>query len=89
MRLLAESINGAQHEDYVARVFGRSVTAKPYCVKSVYGILDDLLPQNSISKMRSDIEQTRFIVCERPLQEHTHTSALCYHPQVTENDAPK
>ena len=38
--------------------------------------------------MRSDIEQTRLIVCERPLQEHTHTSALCYHPQVTENDAP-
>ena len=39
--------------------------------------------------MRSDIEQTRLIVCERPLQEHTHTSALCYHPQVTENDVPK
>ena len=57
-------------------------------MKSTFGILNDLLPQNSISKMRSDIEQTRLIVCERPLQEHTHTSALCYHPQVTENDAP-
>ena len=89
MRLLAESINGAQHEDYVARVFGRSVTAKPYCVKSTFGILNDLLPQNSISKMRSDIEQTRLIVCERPLQEHTHTSALVTTPRATENDAPK
>ena len=26
---LGGDINGAQHEDYVARVFGRSVTAKP------------------------------------------------------------
>ena len=47
-----------------------------------------IVTQNSISKLRSDIEQTRLIVCERPLQEHTHTSALCYHPQVAENDAP-
>ena len=38
--------------------------------------------------MRSDIEQTRLIVCERPLQEHTHTSALVTTPRVTENDAP-
>ena len=39
--------------------------------------------------MRSDIEQTRLIVCERPLQEHTHTSALVTTPRATENDAPK
>ena len=38
--------------------------------------------------MRSDTEQTRLIVCERPLQEHTHTSALVTTPRVTENDAP-
>ena len=38
--------------------------------------------------MRSDIEQTRLIVCERPLQEHTHTSALVTTPRATENDAP-
>ena len=38
--------------------------------------------------MRSYIEQTRLIVCERPLQEHTHTSALVTTPRATENDAP-
>ena len=31
--------------------------------------------------MRSDTEQTRLIVCERPLQEHTHTWPTLYHPQ--------
>ena len=46
------------------------------------------MSQNSISKSRRHTEQTRLIVCERPLQEHTHTSALVTTPRATENDAP-
>ena len=42
-----------------------------------------------IEKCEAHTEQTRLIVCERPLQEHTHTWAVRYHPQGKENDAPK
>jgi hypothetical protein len=41
-----------------------------------------------IEKCEAHNEQTRLIVCERPLQEHTHTSALVTTPRATENDAP-
>ena len=74
---------------YCSWAFWRSVTAKPWTNHyTKYGKCCLYVTQNSISKMRSDNEQTRLIVCERPLQEHTHTSALVTTPRVTENDAP-
>ena len=67
----------------------RSVTAKPLANHhTIFGKCYLYVSQNSISKVRSNIKQTRLIVCERPLQEHTHTSALVTTPRVTENDAP-
>lgn len=40
-----------------------------------------LLVKFNTQKCEAHNEQTRLIVCERPLQEHTHTSALVTTPR--------
>ena len=72
---LGGDINEAQHEDYVARVFERSVTAKPwtnhYIKYGKYVVYTCL--KTRYRKAEGNTKQTRLIVCLRPLQEHTHT----------------
>ena len=69
-------------------VLGGALTAKPYWVKTTFGILDDLLPQNSISKSRRHIEQAGLSLVNA-LCKSTHTlDQLVTTPRVTESDAP-
>ena len=49
-------------------------------VKYIFGSWCEMLYAKLISKRRKPHEQTRFIVCERPLQEHTHTSCTTSPP---------
>lgn len=69
-------------------VLGGALTAKPYWVKTTFGILGDLLPQNSISKSRRHIEQAGLSLVNA-LCKSTHTlDQLVTTPRVTESDAP-